>query len=115
MHAIICSQKARGYETVCIIGSDSPDLPRALVLKSFQIHEEGKADIVLGPSIDGGYYLVGFSGELPPIFDDINWGTEAVFSETVERLKGAAVDYSVLPYWYDVDTIKELRFLEIGL
>ena len=70
---------------------------------------------VLGPSLDGGYYLLGVCGDPPDIFSGIEWGSSSVFHETVERLKRNKLKYSLLPYWYDVDTIQELRYLSIQL
>ncbi|MBE9503180.1 MAG: TIGR04282 family arsenosugar biosynthesis glycosyltransferase [Proteobacteria bacterium] len=113
MKRVISQLKSAGYDEIVVLGSDSPSIPVKMIDDSFERLK--KSDLVIGPSIDGGYYLIGFSGELPPIFDGINWGTESVFSETMERLKDSDIDCSVLPYWYDVDTIKELRFLEIHL
>ena len=104
---------SKGYKHIVIVGSDSPSIPAKLIDDSFLLLEEKSA--VIGPSIDGGYYLIGLSGNIPGVFDDINWGKETVFTETVEKIKKADVDYSVLPVWYDVDTIKELFFLKIHL
>ena len=113
MRRVISQLKSAGYDEIVVLGSDSPSIPVRMIDDSFERLK--KSDLVIGPSIDGGYYLIGFSGEIPPIFDGINWGTESVFSETLENLKASKTSYSILPYWYDVDTIKELRFLEIHL
>ena len=113
MRRVISQLKSEGYDELVVLGSDSPSIPVEMIEDSFERLK--KSDLVIGPSIDGGYYLIGFSGELPPIFHGINWGSESVFNETMTRLKDSKIDCSVLPYWYDVDTIKELRFLEIHL
>jgi glycosyltransferase A (GT-A) superfamily protein (DUF2064 family) len=68
---------------------------------------------VIGPSSDGGYYLIGFSKAhfLPDIFDGISWSTEYVFQQTIDVLKGHSTDVHILPQWFDVDTPADLREL----
>lgn len=105
--------QSQGYKQIVILGSDSPSIPAKLIEDSFRLLKE--KDAVIGPSVDGGYYLIGLSCYLPGIFGDISWGGDTVFAETVGKIISADADYSVLPFWYDVDTIKELRFLEIHL
>ena len=106
----LCS---RGYEKTLVLGSDSPSLPLEMLDQAFDLMEGKK--LVLGPSLDGGYYLLGVCGDAPDIFSGIEWGSNSVFHETVERLKQNKLKYSRLPYWYDVDTIQELRYLSIQL
>lgn len=113
MKAGIDFLNCRGYEKILVLGSDSPSLPMEILGEALE--QLDKNQIVLGPSIDGGYYLLGVCGEPADIFSGIEWGSSSVFNETLERLKKAKVKYSVLPYWYDVDTIQELRFLSIHL
>ncbi len=72
-------------------------------------------DVVLGPSADGGYYLIGISCKIPDLFSGIDWGTDKVFEETLKKARANKLDFSVLPFWYDIDTIKELRFMAIHL
>jgi len=98
-----------GASRVVFIGSDSPTLPLELVGVAFA--ELERADVVLGPVFDGGYYLVGSSIEKPPIFEGIAWGTTDVFPTTVRRLRDSSHRFSVLPYWYDVDELADLRLL----
>lgn len=107
---LLCS---KGYEKVIVLGSDSPSLSLEIIDEAFELMDKQK--IVLGPSLDGGYYLLGVCSYPPDIFSGINWGSSSVFSETVERLGRERLKYSLLPYWYDVDTIQELRFLSIQL
>ena len=104
---------SKGYEKTLVLGSDSPSLPLEMLDQAFELMEEG--NIVLGPSLDGGYYLLGVCGDAPDIFSDIEWGSSSVFFKTLERLKKYKLKYSLLPYWYDVDTIQELRYLSIQL
>ena len=102
-----------GHKEIVIIGSDSPNLPAEILHEAF---ERLKTDgLVIGPSLDGGYYLIGISGKIPDLFSGIEWGTDKVFEETLKKAKESKLDFSLLPFWYDIDTIKELRFLSIHL
>ena len=96
---------------VIIVGGDVPDLPGDFIKEAFLVlntHE-----VVIGPSFDGGYYLIGFRNDtfLPEAFDGINWGTHTVFQETLIVLKGAGCKIHVLPKWSDVDTLADLKHL----
>lgn len=97
-----------GVEQIVIVGADSPTLPMEYVEQAFRSLESHS--VVLGPSQDGGYYLVGTSGT-PPIFEDIDWGTESVLQQTMEHLKRASISYTLLPEWYDIDTLSDLEQL----
>jgi uncharacterized protein len=96
-------------ERVVLIGSDSPDLPRAWLDEAFTALQT--TDLVLGPSHDGGYYLVGIARRLPPIFSGIPWSTPAVWSQTTSRLQAAGTPWHELPAWYDVDDEPGLQAL----
>ena len=61
-------------------------------------------DLVIGPAVDGGYYLIGCRPPAPPIFDGIDWGSISVLAKTIERLHDTGRSLAVLPPWYDVDT-----------
>ncbi len=105
--------RGEGHKEIVIIGSDSPTLPAEILNEAFQRLK--KDELVIGPSLDGGYYLIGLSANVPDIFSDIEWGTDKVFEETLKKVKDSNTDFSVLPFWYDVDTMKELRFMAIHL
>jgi rSAM/selenodomain-associated transferase 1 len=96
-------------ERVVVIGADSPDLPRDFLGEAFERLREHR--VVLGPSLDGGYYLVGQNSYLP-IFDDIAWSTDSVFSQTVDILRRRGIDHSVLKPWEDVDNLPSLLSLQ---
>ena len=70
-------------------------------------------DIVLGPTIDGGYYLIGFNKNTftPGMFEDIPWGNQMVFQKTSMKIKQAHRSLGLLPVWSDVDTIADLKHL----
>jgi rSAM/selenodomain-associated transferase 1 len=94
-----------------LIGSDSPDLPVDLCIQAMQSLESHHA--VMGPSSDGGYYLIGFSKAhfLPGAFDDILWSTEDVFQQTVDVFEEYSSNVHILPQWFDIDTHDDLREL----
>ena len=98
-----------GATRVVLIGSDCPALDPTIVITAF-LCLEGR-DVVLGPSTDGGYYLVGARESVPPIFDGITWSSPGVLSQTIDRLKDTGLSLAVLPPWYDVDTPENWRML----
>jgi rSAM/selenodomain-associated transferase 1 len=98
-----------GASRVVVIGSDSPTLDPTLVITAF-LCLDGR-DVVLGPSTDGGYYLVGARGSVPPIFEGIAWGGPSVLNQTIDRLRDTGLSLAVLPPWYDVDTPEAWRTL----
>jgi rSAM/selenodomain-associated transferase 1 len=100
----LADELACGTEAVVVVGSDSPTLPAALIERAFD--ELRAADVVLGPAHDGGYYLIGCGRRLPPVFEEISWGSSRVLAETVERLNDPAWRLALLPPWYDVDTLE---------
>lgn len=104
---------ARGAERVVLIGSDSPDLPIEYVQQAFRTLEHD--DVVLGPTEDGGYYLVGMSGLHVEIFAGIDWSTASVWQQTTERITAANLTSAHLPRWYDVDEAADLARLRARL
>lgn len=109
MHAFFAGEFEDGATRVVLIGSDSPTLDPTLVVSAF-LCLEGR-DVVLGPSTDGGYYLVGCRGAVPPIFEGIDWSTPHVLHQTIDRLRDTGLSLAVLPPWYDVDTADDWRTL----
>jgi rSAM/selenodomain-associated transferase 1 len=103
--AFIAGELEAGARAVVVVGTDSPTLPPALVEQAFR--ELERADVVLGPATDGGYYLVGCAARLPPLFDGVSWGSCRVLADTVARLAGPDWRLAVLPPWYDVDTLDD--------
>ncbi len=95
-----------GRDRIVLIGSDSPSLPPDLVVESFE--QLNHADVVLGPSEDGGYYLIGIKGRIPPMFQDIPWSSDRVWKTTVQLLTDHQCPFVELPRWYDVDEYEDL-------
>ncbi len=104
---------SRGFRTALLIGSDSPDLPSPIIDEALVSLAEH--DAVVGPSFDGGYYLIGFRADtfLPQAFDGIPWSTPQVFLQTIEVLKKARLLVYTLPVWRDVDTFDDLKALVV--
>jgi len=109
MAAFFTAQFQSGAQRVVLIGTDSPSLPVAFIEQA--LTELGRADLVLGPATDGGYYLVGCRARVPPIFDGVRWGTAHVLGETLARLD-ATWQVALLPPWYDVDTLADWQMLQ---
>ncbi|MGA1791683.1 MAG: TIGR04282 family arsenosugar biosynthesis glycosyltransferase [bacterium] len=101
-----------GFRKVVLIGSDIPDLPMDIIDEAFLSLDP--SDMVIGPTCDGGYYLIGFGSDrfVPEIFEGITWGAHTVLKETLDIciLKGKRI--YALPEWQDVDTLSDLRELE---
>jgi len=100
-----------GYGSVCLIDSDSPTVPAAAFEQAVAELERPGDRIVLGPSQDGGYYLIGLKRAHPELFDGISWSTSAVFEETVAAAQAARLEIVTLPLWYDVDDAATLEVL----
>lgn len=99
--------RSRGARRVLAIGSDSPTLDPE------RIREAGEAlavcDVALGPTEDGGYYLIGTSGDHESIFDGIPWGGAATAATTLERAREERLEVRLLAPWYDLDDMASLR------
>lgn len=96
-----------------VLGSDAPLLGPGLLRRAFR--SLGRADVVLGPARDGGYYLIGLSRPRPGLFRGISWSTGQVLEETLERVKHAGLRAALLPQLQDVDTLEDLGALRTEL
>lgn len=108
---------AEGYAHVCVLGGDAPHLPAAFLIEAFgRLARGGDDGVVLGPAEDGGYTLVGLSRPAPALFaEGIGWGGPDVLADTLARAVEAGLTTALLPPWYDVDTIDDLRRLRVDL
>ncbi|MEZ4570461.1 MAG: DUF2064 domain-containing protein [Thermomicrobiales bacterium] len=95
----------------CLVGADSPGLPSRIVKQAFEAVEAGNANIAIGPSSDGGYYLLAVDGDYPGLFLGIDWGTDRVFDQVSARATDLGLDIVTLPEWYDVDDFAGLSRL----
>lgn len=97
---------AAGYRRVVVMSSDSPTLPPAIVGEAFALLDD--YDVTLGPTADGGYYLIGLAAPQPHLFEDISWSTSAVFGQTLQRAAEMGLRVRTLPEWHDVDGVADL-------
>jgi uncharacterized protein len=105
---------ARGAAAAVIIGSDSPHLPATIIERAFAELESG-ADLVLGPADDGGYYLIGARAPQPRLLRAVPLSTPTVLADTLRVAAELGLRVALLPRWYDIDTVAELRRLAAEL
>ena len=100
-----------GARSVVLLGSDIPDLPTRIVAEAFLALDRNEA--VIGPSVDGGYYLIGFKQDTfdGDVFTGLSWGAETVFQETMKILRRAGAPVHVLPLWCDIDKHEDIAAL----
>jgi rSAM/selenodomain-associated transferase 1 len=99
-----------GYGRAVVLGTDHPTLPLAFVERAFA-ELAAPFSTVLGPSEDGGYYLLGMNELYPHLFQGMTYSHDGVFADTLQRARTLAASVSILPMWYDVDTPDALRRL----
>jgi hypothetical protein len=97
---------ARGARQAVLIGSDEPRLSRADVLLALGALE--RHDLVLGPALDGGYYLVGLRRSVPALFDGIDWSSGRVLEDTRARAEAEGLAVTLLEPRRDIDTAEDL-------
>lgn len=101
----------QGMDRVVALGSDSPSLPAGRLDEALHLLE--KREVVVGPSTDGGYYLIGLRQPAPELFRGIDWSTGRVLAQTLDRLGSRSL--GLLPIWYDVDTPQDAALLRVHL
>jgi rSAM/selenodomain-associated transferase 1 len=100
-----------GHKHIALIGGDLPPVPLGFFDQAYAFLESLKKRVVLGPSRDGGYYLVGCNQPTPEMFQGMSWSHSEVLTETQNKLVSLKVDYRLLPLWFDIDTADDLRHL----
>lgn len=100
-----------GYSRVCVMISDSPDIPLENIISAFDVLKN--SDCVIGPSPDGGYYLIGFSikGFSRNLFMNMEWSNPNVTIEMKRKLDSFGIEWKEIEPWQDVDDIDDLRAL----
>jgi len=96
-----------GASRAVIIGTDVPDLRRDVVARAFYLLDE--VEVVIGPSTDGGYYLLGMKPPLKDLFDGIAWSTEGVLQQTISKAKALGLSYTLLEQLMDIDTLEDYQ------
>ena len=100
-----------GHAAALAMDSDSPTLPMAYVDDAARMLARDEADVVIGPSDDGGYYLIGLRRPQPALFAQMPWSTPEVRAITLARARALDLRVRLLPPWFDVDTADDLTRL----
>jgi rSAM/selenodomain-associated transferase 1 len=96
-----------------LFGTDTPSLPVRLLARNADLLDE--RPVVIAPTLDGGFYLVGVRARLPDIFKPMRWGSSEVLATMLSRLRERNEPYCLGPWWYDVDQPMDLDFLRAHL
>ncbi len=102
---------AQGHGGAAVLNGDSPTLPPHLLSEMARLLAQPGDRGVLGPSIDGGYYLLALKAPHPELFADIAWSTDQVAGQTLARAEAIGLPLHILPSWYDVDDAAALHTL----
>jgi rSAM/selenodomain-associated transferase 1 len=111
MEAIFSQLFAAGHQNIVLIGGDLPPVPLGFFAEAYAFLRSSNQRVVLGPSRDGGYYLVGCNQPIPEIFHDMRWSHPEVLAQTRKKLTALNLDYHLLPSWFDIDTSDDLQYL----
>ncbi len=98
---------AAGNRRIILVGSDCPALSAAILHTAF--NKLKRLDLVLGPAMDGGYYLIGLNHPCPALFTDLNWSTGKVLAETLQKAGEQGLSVSQVDTLYDIDRPEDLR------
>ena len=109
MHRTCVDLFAKGYKQVIIVGTDVPTLPLSVYQEAFAML--GRSDVVLGPALDGGYYLIGLKQPAEHLFTGVPWSTDQVLAVTQQQAKTLGLSVGLTTAWRDVDTIADLQSL----
>jgi rSAM/selenodomain-associated transferase 1 len=105
----------RGHSAAVVLNSDSPTLPTSLLVRTARLLAGPGDRAVLGPSRDGGYYLLGLKTPHRRLFENVAWSTEQVAQQTSARAAEIGLPVYILPEWYDVDDALSLQLLQSEL
>src|SRR5690242_3761068 len=134
MRHIFATLFSQGHRRIVLIGGDLPPVPLRYFTQAFTYLDAKKSAFhpplakhilsgveggergrfgplqraVLGPSLDGGYYLVGLNREQPALFDEMTWSHDRVLAQALQKLDSVGVRTKQLPPWFDFDTIEDL-------
>src|SRR5262249_11542972 len=108
MANLVTDLLAAGHAAALVTGSDLPTLPARRFTEAAPVLTGGPADVGVGPTEDGGYYLIGLARPAPALFADMRWSAPDVLAVTCERAQRLGLRVHRLPPWYDVDTAADL-------
>lgn len=109
MHHTFIDLFAKGYKQVILVGTDVPTLPLSVYQEAFAILS--RSDVVLGPAMDGGYYLIGLTQPAERLFAGVPWSTDEVLAITQHNAMTLGLSVGLTAAWRDVDTIADLQAL----
>jgi rSAM/selenodomain-associated transferase 1 len=115
MAGVLGDLLAAGHPGAIVMGSDVPTLPAATLRAAAGRVIDPAVDVVVGPSADGGYYLVGMRRVHAVLFEAMPWSTPQVLAETERRARRARLAVARVPAWFDVDTPRDLERLRVSL
>src|SRR5215475_16179313 len=115
LHATLAGLLAAGHPGAIAVDSDTPTLPREFLQQAIDCLSRPGPDVVLGPTEDGGYYLIGVRAAHRELFEDVPWSTSEVLEITRSRAAAAGLLAVDLPSWFDVDTPEDLERLRTVL
>jgi rSAM/selenodomain-associated transferase 1 len=97
-------------QQVVLIGVDCPKLDEVILQEAFKSSQNH--DLVIGPALDGGYYLIGLNRLIPELFQGINWGSSEVFNQTKNIAQNLGLKIHYLPQLYDIDRPEDLQLID---
>ena len=97
-----------GLSPIIVLGADSPTLPASFIETARDALTAKQTDTVLGPTVDGGYYLVGLQKPVGHLFENIAWSTPFTYEQTARNITRLGLNLLQIPEWYDVDTFSDL-------
>ncbi|MBC7929121.1 MAG: TIGR04282 family arsenosugar biosynthesis glycosyltransferase [Rubrivivax sp.] len=115
LEAIACEAFDMGFGPLVFIGADSPTLPPRFIATAIHSLTYAESDIALGPTEDGGYYLIGLRQNARGLFQNIAWSTAQTYAQTAHNAARLGLRLLELPPWYDVDTPADLQRLRAEL
>ena len=99
-----------GYRNILIIGTDCPEITSELIESAFE--NLGNHDVVIGPAVDGGYYLLGLKAPVHELFTGVDWGSAAVFDQTIQKLSLSGQSFFCLRKLHDIDRPEDLQYIK---
>ncbi len=100
----------KGAKNIVIIGTDCIDITVKDIQTTFEKLSRNTSQIVIGPARDGGYYLIGLNAFRKELFEDIDWSTEKVLPQTIEKIKKSKLNYNLMHTLNDIDEIEDIDF-----
>ena len=111
MNEVFAELWRRGHHRLVLIGSDLPVLRLEILREAFKYLDAPDRRAVLGPSQDGGYYLVGMNRAIPELFSGMTWSHDRVLADSLVKLRELCINFALLPDGFDVDTMADIQRL----